>query len=79
MTRLFLKLDKIENVKNFCSIANMVVGKVYLQQDAYLIDAKSLMGIFSLNLSKIVTFISEEELDGSIYESLKKFSIDKKE
>jgi hypothetical protein len=79
MTRLFLKLDKIEDVKKFYEITNLISEKAYLQQDEYLIDAKSLMGIFSLNLSKLVTFICEQELGDSIYKALTAFSVDKKE
>ena len=79
MVRLFLKLEKIEDIKKFYAITNLISGKVYLQQDEYLIDAKSLMGIFSLNLSKVVTFICEQELEDKIYKDLNAFSVDKKE
>lgn len=76
MTRMFLKLNQINDIKKFHELVSFIPNKVYLQQNEYLIDAKSLMGIFSLDLTKIVTFICEQDLDGSILEGLKNFSVD---
>jgi len=76
MSRLFLKIEQINDIKKFNEIVSLIPDKVYLQQNEYVVDAKSIMGIFSLDLSKVVTFICEQELDGSILNALKAFSVD---
>lgn len=40
----------IENVKKFCDVAREVDTDIYLKQGRFVVDAKSIMGIFSLNL-----------------------------
>ncbi len=43
-------LDTVEKVKEFSSLINKFDGEFDLISDNYIIDAKSIMGIFSLNL-----------------------------
>ena len=43
-------LDTVEKVKEFSSLINKFDGEFDLISDNYVIDAKSIMGIFSLNL-----------------------------
>lgn len=76
MTRLFLMLDKIQDIKKFYSIIQNIPFDVYLQQQRYVVNAHSIMGIFSLDLSKVVTFISEYTIEDEIIEQLKEFSVD---
>lgn len=76
MTRLFLMLDKIQDIKKFYSIIQDIPFDVYLQQQRYVVNAHSIMGIFSLDLSKVVTFISEYTIEDEIIEQLKEFSVD---
>ncbi len=45
-------LDNIEKVKEFSGLINKFDGEFDLISDKYVIDAKSIMGIFSLDLSK---------------------------
>lgn len=45
-----IKLKTIEEVKKFCDYANEVKEDIFVTQGRYVIDAKSVMGIFSLNL-----------------------------
>lgn len=47
-----ITLDTINDVKNFVSIVSKCPYEVDLISDRYTIDAKSIMGIFSLDLSK---------------------------
>ena len=47
-----IKLDTIEKVKKFTSIVDKFVNEIYLISNRYIIDAKSIMGIFSLDLTK---------------------------
>lgn len=45
-------LSSIEAVKNFVTLTNSYSFPINLATDKYKIDAKSIMGIFSLDLSK---------------------------
>ena len=45
-------LKSIVDVKNFVNIVNMYDFDIDLESGRYIVDAKSIMGIFSLDLSK---------------------------
>ena len=47
-----IRFETLDEAKAFVDICNKVDFKVELQDDVYVIDAKSIMGIFSLDLSK---------------------------
>lgn len=47
-----IMLSSINDVKEFVNIANRCSGEVDLTSGRYVVDAKSIMGIFSLDLSK---------------------------
>lgn len=50
---IFLK--SIIDVKNFVNIVNEYDFDIDLESGRYIVDAKSIMGIFSLDLSKPIT------------------------
>jgi len=52
MKSLTIKLDTIEKVKNFVNIISMQDGDFDLTSERYRVDAKSIMGIFSLDLTQ---------------------------
>ena len=52
MFRLDVYLKDAEAIKSFVNITNRYPFHIALRQDRALIDAKSLMGIFSLDHSK---------------------------
>lgn len=52
MKSIIIKLDTIEKVKNFVNLISLQNGDFDLVSDRYRVDAKSIMGIFSLDLSK---------------------------
>lgn len=45
-------LNSIAKVKQFVNVTSKVDGDVFLQSGRYIIDAKSIMGIFSIDLTK---------------------------
>ncbi len=51
MKSLSIKLDSIDKVKEFVNTINVFDGDFDLVSDRYVIDAKSIMGIFSLDIS----------------------------
>ena len=68
MKTIRTKFDNIQEVKELCNIASMNNGDVTVQSGRYIVDAKSLMGLFSLDLSKEVEVIFYEPITVNIDE-----------
>lgn len=50
-----IKLSSIDNVKRFVEVSCKVFGDVTISNKKYIVDGKSIMGIFSLNLMEPLT------------------------
>lgn len=50
--QVWVNLGSIETVKDFVSVVAHFHGDAELKSGKYVVDAKSIMGIFSLDLSK---------------------------
>lgn len=55
MKSVNIKLSLAENVKQFVNIVNRFKYDVDLRAGRHVVDAKSILGIFSLDLSKPIT------------------------
>lgn len=47
-----IKLDTVELVKDFVTLTSRIDGDIAIKSDRWVINGKSIMGIFSLDLSK---------------------------
>lgn len=58
MKSVNVSLDTVDKVKGFVNTVAPLDGEFDLSSDRYVVDAKSIMGIFSLDLSKplVLTF-----------------------
>lgn len=80
-----VNLNSIVNVKEFVEIVSSYIGNFDLISGRYVIDAKSIMGVFSLDLSKDVELrvYLDKEVSTATFEdiekSLSKFIIKEKE
>jgi len=64
-----IMLSSINDVKNFVNIVNKYNFDVDLTSGRYVVDAKSIMGIFSLDLSKpIKVEVHSDEADAFVAE-----------
>lgn len=54
-------LNSINDVKNFVNIVNKYDFDIDLISDRYVVDAKSIMGIFSLDLTKTIAVEAHTE------------------
>ena len=62
-----VKLSTIEEVKKFVTAATMFDGEIDLKSGRYVVDAKSIMGIFSLDLmSPIEVTVHSDNADSFI-------------
>ena len=50
-----INLNNINDVKNFVTITQSIPEETILKSGKYVVDAKSIMGVFSLDLSKPIT------------------------
>jgi phosphotransferase system HPr-like phosphotransfer protein len=57
MTNLKIQLTSIADVQKFVNAVTRFNGDVDLQSGRYLVDAKSIMGIFSLDLTQPVDML----------------------
>ncbi len=72
-----LMLNSIESVKEFSSAMSRCEADCDLlaENHKYVVDAKSIMGIFSLDLSKPVTLRAHGEIDKGTMELITKFFV----
>lgn len=57
MKKMKVMLGSIEDVKKFVALTNSYAFESDLVSGRYAVDAKSIMGIFSLDLSKPLDFV----------------------
>ena len=71
MRQIEISLNSIDKVKKFVSIVTKFDASLDLVSGRYIIDAKSIMGIFSLDLSKPIDLAIHVESDeAAILEAL---------
>ena len=76
MTSVTISLNSIEKVKQFANLISKYDGDFDLTSGRYVIDAKSIMGIFSLDLSKPLKLdIHDDQSASMLMMHLKEFLI----
>ena len=74
MKSVKISLEMAQKLKDFVKIVQDYPYEIDLKSDKYVVDAKSILGIFSLDLSKpLVVEIHSDNCDDLI-EALKKFA-----
>jgi len=75
MKKCTISLSTISNVKEFVEMVTVCDYDVDLVSGRYAIDAKSIMGIFSLDLSKPIELVAHTDNADMLFEKLKKFAV----
>ena len=73
MKSVNIRLSLAENVKTFVSMVGRYPYDMDLRAGRHVVDAKSILGIFSLDLSKPITLEIYSEDGGDLLEDLKPF------
>lgn len=73
MKKVTIKLNTIADVKNFVNIVSKYDFDVDLISGRYSIDAKSIMGIFSLDISKSIELVAHADDTGAFMDEIKSF------
>ena len=77
MNTVSVSLNSIDKVKSFVNVVGKYKADFDLVSGRYVIDAKSIMGIFSLDLSKPITLkIHDTDEMNQILEDLKPFFVE---
>lgn len=72
MQEFTIKLSTVEQIRTFVNLIDQLPFAVDLKEGRYTVDAKSIMGIFSLDLLKPITLIAYTE-DPAVAEKIKPF------
>ena len=75
MKSIPIKLSFAEEVKNFVNIVNRYPYDIDLRVGRHVVDGKSILGIFSLDLSKPITLEVYDDNCDDLMEELKPFII----
>ncbi|MBQ8249380.1 MAG: HPr family phosphocarrier protein [Clostridia bacterium] len=75
MKTVDIKLSSIEDVRNFVNIVSKYSMDIDLMSGRYVVDAKSIMGIFSLDLLKPIKLTAHAEDTDALFEDLKPYII----
>lgn len=73
MKEMKIKLFTIQEVREFVNQVILLEYEVDLIQGRYIIDAKSIMGIFSLDLLSPITVVAHTEKAAEFFDSIAKF------
>ena len=73
MQEMQIKLFTVQQIREFVNTVILLEYEVDLVQGRYLIDAKSIMGIFSLDLLAPITVRAHSENAARFFEKLEQF------
>ena len=71
-----IKLSSIQDVREFVDIVTGFDIEIDLSSGRYVVDAKSIMGIFSLDLTTVITLIAHTDDASEVFKRLEKFIIE---
>ncbi|MFO7636253.1 MAG: HPr family phosphocarrier protein [Clostridia bacterium] len=73
--KIFIKFASISDVKSFVDIVSKCSFDIDLISGRYVIDAKSIMGIFSLDLSKQIQIVPHTDDPEPLKKSISNFLV----
>ena len=74
MKEITIKLTNVKDIRDFVNEVILVDYEVDLVQGRYTIDAKSIMGIFSLDLLSPITLVAHSDNAEALFAKVAKFS-----
>lgn len=75
MVTLNIRLGAAEEIRSFVNLANHYPFTIILRQNRYAVDAKSLLGIYSLDLRASITVEAYTCQAGNLIDTLMKYSV----
>lgn len=71
-----IKLSSIQDVREFVDIVTGFEIEIDLSSGRYVVDAKSIMGIFSLDLMSIITLTAYTDDPNELFKKLERFIVE---
>ena len=75
MKELKIKLTNVKDIRDFVNQVILVDYEVDLVQGRYTIDAKSIMGIFSLDLLSPITLVAHSDNTDAFFADIARFTV----
>lgn len=75
MKEIKIKLSNVQDIREFVNVVILADYDVDLVQGRYVIDAKSIMGIFSLDLLSPINLKAHTENADALFERIAKFIV----
>lgn len=75
MNKIEIVLSSVQDVRDFVNLAVLIDYEIDLSQGRYIIDAKSIMGIFSLDLVSPITVVAHTEYPDDFFAKLERFRV----
>ena len=77
MKSVKIRLSTIADVRDFVNIVSQSDVDIDLASGRYLVDGKSIMGIFSLDLLSPITLTAHSDSTDELFEALDRFIVEK--
>ena len=75
MKKIQITLSSIQDVRKFVNAVTLLDFEVDLEQGRYIVDAKSIMGIFALDTLSPINLIAHSDDTEEFFESIKDFIV----
>ena len=75
MQEINIALRDMQSIREFVQAVVLLDYDVDLVQGRYVVDAKSIMGIFSLDLLSPITLIAHSDFADTLFENIKKYMV----
>lgn len=76
MKKVRIKLETIQDVRDFVNIMTAQTADIDLSSGRYVVDGKSIMGIFSLDLLKPIDMTIHTDDCDDLLEAVKRFIVE---
>ncbi len=73
MTEMKVKVNTMDDIKNFVYLLNQFENDVDVSSAQYVVDGKSILGVFSLDLDKALTVKFHGEVPVELQEKLEPY------
>ena len=73
MLEKYVKFNTIDDVKRFVAITSVKEYEITLESDKYMVDAKSIVGILSLDLTKPLKMKAECKSSGELLRQIEPY------
>lgn len=76
MMKTKIVLSGIQDVRKFVNEVTLLDFEVDLEQGRYIVDAKSIMGIFALDTLSPITLVAHSDKADEFFSKIKEFIVD---